>query len=361
MIDRQHPYRRCVQYTIEILHIPLRYPIKDLEYDVMGRWGRCIESCKIIGNDADIRGTRIFYINFSNEYEQQAIECAEYLQNQGYLTGDMWLRQKVREVEPRGRERGRGRGRGRGQRITPDQLSPGYNLPTHHIPFPDTGIRPNFEIPKKEFIVHVKNIPSFVDEDIFKDMILDADFKFIIREEPSNDLLKEALVYVPDDVVMRELISKLIRIKVGGNTLDAKEKGTTNPAQRRYPSDDMQQPPPDARHTNSRQQGNDKQHAQLEPEPCITQLNKQLKGTNVTDVYKQKTILMSSLLYEFVRVKMKTQIDGFCRDRGNFRHENGVLFLESYNEINLTTIHTTLTTEVCMLLLIVSRDDIDIL
>ena len=57
---------------------------------------------------------------------------------------------------------------------------------------------------------------------------------------------------------------------------------------------------------------------------------------------------MSNLLYEFVRVKMKTQIDGFCKDRGAIRHENGVLFLEGYNAINLTTIHTTLTTEVLL-------------
>ena len=301
MVDRQHPYRRCVQYTIEILHVPLRYPIRKLENDVMQRWGRCIDNCRIIGNDADIRGTHIFYINFSNEYEQQASDCADFLKDQGYLTDGMWLKEKVREIQPRGR--GRGRGRERGQRTSHEQPNPGYNLPSNipipgynlpsDIPFPGYNLPSNIpfpgynlpsdipfpgynlpsgitEIPKKELTVHVKNIPSFVDEDIFKDMILDADYKFKIREDLSNDSLKEALVYVPDEVIMKELISKLSHLKVGGNILDAKEKGIAKPEQKNvYPSDHMQHPRPDARQPGLHpQQGNNKQHARAEdPEP----------------------------------------------------------------------------------------------
>ena len=258
MADRQHPYRHRVQFTIEILHVPLHYPIKELEYDVMQRWGYCIDGCRVIGNESDHRGTRIFYINFSNESEMEATECAEFLKEQGYIIDGMWMKKKIREVETRGRERGRGRGRG--HVTSPEQPNPGYTLP-RNMPFP--------KMATKEFIVHVKNIPSFIDEDIFKDMILGADYKVKIREDHSNELLKEALVYVPDEFTMKDLISKLSRVTVGGNTLDAKEKGRSNPAQNNVnPSDDMQQPRPDAKQVISYpQQGNNKQHTQVEPEP----------------------------------------------------------------------------------------------
>ncbi|KAI6653609.1 hypothetical protein LOD99_3504 [Oopsacas minuta] len=373
MADRQHPYRRRrFQYTIEILHVPVLYPLRDLEYDIKQKWANCIEGCRVIGNDTDMRGTYIFYINFSSEYENEARNCAEFLKNEGYLTDGMYLREKIRDMEPnptgneRERRRGMGMGRGRGKeqrtrryadRSLPDEpnpnpIGPNYNLDSAH--FPDTDIVPNIEIPKPGYIIHVNNIPSFVDEYILADMILDNDkrvTKFKLRDDSSNASLKEALVYVDNTAGMMDLISKLNHVKVGGNTLDAKEKrksipepNTTNLTDYMHP-DFNQRPRAGPQYPSSHPQQRD---------------NVQLTESG-PEMYTQKTVEMSNLLYDFVKSKMKTQINGFCRDRGEIHYDNGILHLKSYNKTQLATIYTTLTTEVCERIQTLGREDFEFL
>ena len=239
MADRQHPYRRK-QYTIEILHVPISYPLKELENEVKKRWSFCIDGCRTIKNDSDIKGTYVFYINFSSENE--ALECVDFLKTSGYMTDGMWIREKVREVDQnpnlggernrRGAGRGhiprRERNRGRGYREQ-DPPSPGYEVPD--IPKPPEVGNIQFERPKpiQEYIILVKNIPSFVDEDIFRKNILgnsEGVKELELRDDSSNNSLKEAFIITVDETTMNLIIAKLNRVKVGGITLEAKQKRT---------------------------------------------------------------------------------------------------------------------------------------
>ena len=195
-----------------------------------------IEGCRTIKNDSHIKGTYIFYINLSDEKE--ALECVDFLKENGYIRDGMWIKERVREVVQNpnlGGERdrrGMGRGhmnrharyRGKDFREPDPPSNPGYDIP--NIPQPEVG---NFKFPNpkpnQDHTIHVKNIPSFVDEDILKNNILsnrEGIKEFKLRDDPSNNSLKEALIYTEDETNMNRIIANLNRVKVGDNTLEAK-------------------------------------------------------------------------------------------------------------------------------------------
>ena len=237
MANSQHPYRRRLQYTIEILHVPVSYPLKELEKEVRKRWPDSIDSCRIITNDSDKKGTYIFYINFSRE--RDALECVDFLRTSGYLTEGMWIREKVREADQspnlggERQRRGMGRGhvprharnRGRGYPEPDPSFDAGYDIPDIPKPAEFANIRFPKPKPDQEYIIHVRNISAIIDEEIFRKNILSNSKgvkRLKLRDDPSDRSLKEALIYAEDECNMNRIIANLNQVKVGGITLEAK-------------------------------------------------------------------------------------------------------------------------------------------
>ena len=64
--------------------------------------------------------------------------------------------------------------------------------------------------------------------------------------------------------------------------------------------------------------------------------------------YRQKTVKMSVLLFNFIETKKKTQLDVFSNDGGVMHHESDILSLKSQNINSLNMLYAALTTEVCL-------------
>ena len=182
-----------------------------------------------------------------------------------------------KERRTRGRGRGRSRGRGARTMFQDEYHGPDYDLgraePPHvdnihfstlpysqefNLPFPskqeeynapfppkpvtktftpereNTPHTPKFErvLPpkreKSEAIIHIGNIPSFVDKPILNDLLLSKQIEGVndtkIREDPTDPSVNEALVYLDDETAMEDIISKLNHVKVASKPFKAKQR-----------------------------------------------------------------------------------------------------------------------------------------